>query len=35
MAVETSWRTRMSVQDWINLACGVAFIIIPWGLGFS
>jgi hypothetical protein len=35
MAIETSWRTRMSVQDWINLACGVVLIIFPWGLGFS
>ena len=33
MAMEASW--RKSVQDWINLVCGVLLFISPWVLGFS
>jgi uncharacterized membrane protein HdeD (DUF308 family) len=35
MAMETSWGGGKSVQDWINLVCGVLLIISPWALGFS
>ena len=35
MPMETSWRPRKSVQDWINLICGVVLFISPWVLGFS
>lgn len=35
MAMETSWRGGRSVQDWINLVCGVLLFISPWALGFS
>ena len=35
MALETSWRVGKSVQDWINLICGVLLFISPWALGFS
>ena len=33
MAMEISW--RKSVQDWINLVCGVLLFVSPWALGFS
>jgi uncharacterized membrane protein HdeD (DUF308 family) len=35
MAMEISWRGGKSVQDWINLICGVLLFISPWALGFS
>jgi uncharacterized membrane protein HdeD (DUF308 family) len=35
MPMETSWRGGKSVQDWINLVCGVLLFISPWALGFS
>lgn len=33
--IETSWRTRTNVQNWLILICGVTLMVIPWGLGFS
>ncbi len=35
MALQISWRAGKSVQDWINLVCGVLLFISPWVLGFS
>jgi hypothetical protein len=36
MAIGTSARAgEKSVQDWINLVCGVLVSISPWALGFS
>lgn len=35
MAMEASWRAGKSVQDWINLICGVLLFISPWVLGFA
>jgi len=35
MAMETSWGGDKSVQDWINLVCGVLLFASPWALGFS
>ena len=35
MTLKTSWRVGKSVQDWINLICGVLLFISPWALGFS
>ncbi len=35
MAMETSWRGGRSVQDCINLVCGVLLFISPWALGYS
>jgi hypothetical protein len=34
MALQTSLRGGKSVQDWINLICGVLLFISPWALGF-
>jgi hypothetical protein len=33
--METSLRGGKSVQDWINLICGVLLFVSPWALGFS
>jgi len=33
--MEMSWGGGKSVQDWINLVCGVLLFISPWALGFS
>jgi uncharacterized membrane protein HdeD (DUF308 family) len=35
MATETSWRAGKSVQDWVNLVCGVLLFFSPWALGFA
>src|SRR5271165_6566693 len=35
MPMEMSWGGGKSVQDWINLVCGVLLFISPWALGFS
>ncbi len=35
MPLEISWRAGKSVQDWINLICGVLLFISPWALGFA
>jgi hypothetical protein len=35
MPLETSWRGGRSVQDWINLICGVLLFLSPWALGFA
>ncbi len=35
MAMELSWRPGKSVQDWVNLVCGVLLFISPWALSFS
>ncbi len=31
----TRLRERATVQDWINLICGLLLIVSPWALGFS
>jgi uncharacterized membrane protein HdeD (DUF308 family) len=35
MPMETSWRAHNSVQDWINLICGVLLFVSPWALRFT
>ena len=35
MPLEISLRPGKSVQDWVNLVCGVLLFISPWVLGFS
>src|SRR5271166_3161988 len=35
MPLEISWRAGKSVQDWVNLICGVLLFISPWALGFA
>jgi len=35
MATEALSHAGKSVQDWINLVCGVLLFISPWVLGFS
>src|SRR5271165_6160593 len=35
MPMEMSWGGGKSVQDWINLVCGVLLFISPWALCFS
>ena len=35
MPLETALRPGKSVQDWVNLVCGVLLFISPWVLRFS